>query len=531
MVDEMDFTQEDVHNHHIRQSLSKLRIPLASWMIVPFACALVVIGAKCWMIAHYGSPTPFWDQWDAEGALLYPKYLGGTLQISDLIAPHNEHRILVTRLWSLLLLDLGGYWDTILQMLANALILGGFVALFIAAFRPILDCRSWLVFALFSMVIFALPLGWENTLIGLNSHFYFLLLFTVFGLVVIIDAAAFAPRWWLAVLLLILSYFCVASGALTAAAAFAVGVVQFVVGRRSGLRELLALAILAGLTVAMVFYTPVLAGHATLKAHSVGHFIQALMGIMSWPASKVTTFIVWATVCAILTQAPAWLMIIDTIRTRPPLTDRRWLAVALVGWVTLQALAMAYGRAAAGTPPRYLDLLAVGWLLNGACLLYLLSACPALRLRRRLAIGAIAAWLLPALAGTTMNIKYAIRDMAESGASGRTATENLRSYLDTGDIRVLQNKGRLDISYPDPQRLAMIASIPVIRALLPPALVGEASAARAQQRGLARVTGRPIEALKDFALRWGVLLIPIGLALFLAGLMMQLRRERKTASS
>ena len=168
-------------------------INVSSWVIYPLACALVVIGAKCWMIASYGSPTPFWDQWDAEGVILYPKYLGGTLQISDLIAPHNEHRILVTRLWSLLLLALEGYWDPILQMVANTLILGVVVALFIAAFRPILDRWSWLAFALFSMVIFSLPFGWDNTLSGFNSQWYFLLLFSLAGLVVIIDAVAFTP--------------------------------------------------------------------------------------------------------------------------------------------------------------------------------------------------------------------------------------------------------------------------------------------------------------------------------------------------
>ena len=57
-------------------------------MIYPLACALAVIGVNCWMTAHYGSPTPVWDHWDAEGAILYLKYLGGTLQVSDLIAPH-----------------------------------------------------------------------------------------------------------------------------------------------------------------------------------------------------------------------------------------------------------------------------------------------------------------------------------------------------------------------------------------------------------------------------------------------------------
>ena len=108
-----------------------------SWLIYPVAGALFVVGAKCWMIARYGNPTPFWDQWDAEGSLLYPRFFDGSLRLSDLVAAHNEHRILLTRLWSLLLLELEGYWDPILQMAANAVLFGGFVALFIAAFRPI----------------------------------------------------------------------------------------------------------------------------------------------------------------------------------------------------------------------------------------------------------------------------------------------------------------------------------------------------------------------------------------------------------
>ena len=219
-------------------NVAQTRKSSSAWMIYPFACALVVIGAKCWMISHYASPTPFWDQWDAEGGFLYPKYFDGTLSFSDLIAPHNEHRILVSRLWSLLLLELEGYWDPMLQMVANTLILGAAVALFIAAFRPILDRRSWLVFALFSMVIFSLPFSWENTLAGFHSAWHFLLLFSISGLVVISDAEAFTPRWWLAALLLILSYFSIAGGALTVAAAFAISMVQFVAGRRSGLARI-----------------------------------------------------------------------------------------------------------------------------------------------------------------------------------------------------------------------------------------------------------------------------------------------------
>ena len=162
----------------------KLGKPSASALIYPLACALVVIGAKCWMIGRYGNPTPFWDQWDAEGAVLYPRYLGGTLQLADLIAPHNEHRILMTRLWSLLLLELEGYWDPILQMLANTLILGAVIAVLVAAFRPLLTTWSWTSIAAFTTVMFALPFAWENTLQGFNSQWYFLLLISLAGLLV-----------------------------------------------------------------------------------------------------------------------------------------------------------------------------------------------------------------------------------------------------------------------------------------------------------------------------------------------------------
>jgi hypothetical protein len=486
------------------------------WMIYPFACALVVIGAKCWMISRYGSPTPFWDQWDAEGALLYPKYLSSTLHISDLIEPANQHRILVTRLWSLLLLELEGYWDPVLQMIANTLVLGAAVALLIVAFRPMLDHRLWLVFALFSTVFF-IPFGWDSTLGGYLSQWYFLLLFSISGLTVIIGSAAFSPRWCLSLFLLILSFFSMAGGALTMAAAFAVTLVQLVIGRRSGPRELLALATLAGMTVGMVLYTPGLANDAPEKAHSAAQFLQALVTILSWPAATGTQSMIKATVLAILTYAPGCLMALDLIRHRLPITDRRWLPVTLIGWTSLQAVALAYGRTDV-TTSRYLDVLAVGLLANAACVLYFLSAHAEFRLQRRLAIAAVAVWVVPVLLGARLAVKNSIRDMEDRGAQFRAQTENLRAYLVTGDIRALENKARLDIPYPDPQRLAQIASMPVIRGLLPPALVGQATAARAQERGLARFTGRTVEAVKQFALRWGALLMLAGVILFVLGL-------------
>jgi hypothetical protein len=134
---------------------------------------------------------------------------------------------------------------------------------------------------------------------------------------------------------------------------------------------------------------------------------------------------------------------------------------------------------------------AFGLPLNAACLLYLLEA--HVRSRRRLVVAAVALWLVPICVGVTVTL------------------------VNHGDIRTLQNKAELEIPARNPEGLASIVSQPVIRAILPPALVGEASAARAQQRGLARYTGRVVEALKAGALHWGFWLVPLGMALFAAG--------------
>ena len=346
------------------------------------------------------------------------------------------------------------------------------------------------------------------------------------ALVAIAETSAFTSRWWLAALCLLVSYFSMASGALTTAAAFAICALQVLLGRRSGRSEWLALAVLFAMTVIMVLFIPVLAHHAPLKAHSIWQFISALVHIMSWLLGPSQPGIVASIAGAFAIQAPALLTSLYVIWLRPPIADRRWLLVTLTGATVLQAAAVAYGRATAPLSSRYLDLFAISLPLNFACLLYLLDALRHSGRGRRLVAAAMAFWLLLVLVGvTTTTIQRSLPELAEKRAVGRAETENLRAYLATNDIRTLQNKPRLDIPYPDANRLAMIVSQPVIRAILPPELVGEASARRAQQRGLARFTGRPVEALKDFALHWGVLLIPAGLALFLCGLMTQAWRR------
>jgi hypothetical protein len=62
---------------------------------------LAVWGAKLWIISRFAGATPVNDEWDAHALNLFVPYMDSTLSIGRLLEPHNEHRILMTRLVAL----------------------------------------------------------------------------------------------------------------------------------------------------------------------------------------------------------------------------------------------------------------------------------------------------------------------------------------------------------------------------------------------------------------------------------------------
>jgi hypothetical protein len=483
------------------------------WLIYPLAAALFVIGVKCHIIGAYGSPTPYWDQWEAE-ASLYAKYLGGTLQPSDLIAPFHQHRILMTRLWSLLLLELEGYWDPILQMLANGTLLGALVALIVTLFRPLLTWSAWLALTLLAMAMFGSPLSWRNPLEGFDSAWYFVLLFSIGGLAAIVRVKAFTASWWLAVILLTASYFTMASGALALAAAAVVVALQTAFGSRIGGREAWGLASLAAVAAGALFLIPSPDSAAALQAHSIEQFVRAFLKIASWPVALNRFDSAGMALCAVAVQAPVVLTGIVVLRRRPVLSDPHWRLVALIGLAALYVTATAYARAAQPLGARYIDVYIFVLLLNCACMFVLFESQSLSS--RRLFAGAVGVWLFFVLAGSSGKL------LGESAAgllykqtSGRAHTENLRAFLASLDVASLTGKPPGDIPY-DPRRLAAIVADPAVRAILPPQLIGET--ARKRQNGLAQLAGHAVEILKNYLLRWGVVVASVGAALFLLGL-------------
>jgi hypothetical protein len=419
----------------------------------------VIFGVKLWVISCFGNATPYWDQWDSEAANLYKPFLDGTYVWTNLFAFHNEHRILTTRLLALALLKINGIWDPLLQMVVNAGLHIAALVLSITLLTRVIGRNRLPSLLVFSLVLFCIPYGWENTLAGFQSQFYLVLLFGIACQWFTITQQPFSVRWWSGVVCGVLAYFSLAGGIFVFASAAIVGFVFFVFGLRKTLKQFLAVALLGGLFIFGAWQTPSLPYHASLKAHSFHQFIRALTQILAWPMAGHSYL-------AFLRNSPVLVFIGYMIWKKPPANDRRWFLFGLIFWGVGQAVSIAYGRAEGCLSSRYLDIFAITVLVNFACLIFIGQGqvCK----RRPWVIIGMLIWISTVLMFLGVSVgKTLSTELTAKRDTGFAQELNTRNYLATGDFVHLKDKPYLHVPYPDSQRLASILASPTICSILP----------------------------------------------------------------
>lgn len=422
------------------------------------ALGLMVFGAKLLAIHLFGNATPFVDQW-AEADLVYGPWLEGDLDWADLVALHNEHRILFPRLLALGLFAANGIWNPLLQMVVNAAIHSGFICILAWFMLRVVGPSLAPAVLGFCLVVFSLPVGWENTLAGFQSCFYFLLTGGVGGLWLAAGAAPLSLRWWAGVGLAAVGFFSLASGAFAFAALAALGAIQAARGVRRDRLHLAAIGVLAALFVLGILVTHQVEEHSTCRAANAIEFLAAFDRVSGWPI-KVPVL------GTLVRQAPAAWLLATMLRTRPPATDRRWFLLALVIWMAGQSLAIAYGRGRFGfVSSRYMDLFTVDLVTNFACLLLCVREVAA---RHPAAVPVAAAWTLLVL-GCLGHVasKRSGPEMALRGVQSLFQEANVKAYVSTGDMTHLTDKPFLHVPSPETDKLAAILDRPVIRSFLP----------------------------------------------------------------
>lgn len=418
------------------------------------AVACTVLGAKLVAIGALGSPVPLADQWDGEAANLYAPYLRGSLSFADLLAPHNEHRILVFRVLALLHLELAGEWNTRLEMILGAIVDTAVITWLASLLMPLVAPQRRVLLASFVAFVFAFPI-YENALWGFQDQVYLSLLFGIAALVALSSALPFSGRWFCGLAAAILAYFSFATGVATILAAVGFVVVQLVTGARERRgREFVAVAVLASIVLAMVLW-------AVSSAHPTSTPWTLTEGLLLLGALVIAALVPMAWFCR------------HTLAGRPAVTDRAWVALGIGGWLVIQLGLLAYGRGTA-VAVRYMDIVVLVYPLGLVAVLALSDRLRATRFRRYAGPGA-ATWVLAVVAVFAMLGYYGavLGAIDWSNAAGHELVK-VRAYLATGNVDNLQSQGRgghgIELSYPNPQRLASVLGDPDVRAILPPEL-------------------------------------------------------------
>lgn len=424
----------------------------------------IVTGANWAALDRFGSDLPNWDQWDAEGLNLLAPWFEHDHFVQHLFEPHNEHRVVVTKLQNLALTLLAGQWDARLECVFNAMLQAGIAVAFWLTGRRWLAARWHAPWFVVLAALFALPLAWQNVLGGFHSQQYWLLGLSFAAMAVLPFARSWSTGWWAASFVAAAALLTMGSGFF--AAAMVLAVVGFrLLRRNTTLRAAWPTLALTAVLTAVGWFTRVeVSYHESLKAKTAHDFLLSIVHSLQWPAPRAYPWL------AAVLWLP-WLLVAGrALRVREVVESRRGLTIAaLGGWVFVQIAATAYARGVGGDFPasRYMDTLAFGSAVNALALGWLLTppAAPA-HWGRSIARGAfgiawlgVLAWGLCDLAPRNIGI-----EMPDVKRFYVKAEAHMRGFLATNDPAQLAFP---DIPYPGAGSLIERLAHPSLRALLP----------------------------------------------------------------
>lgn len=468
---------------------------------------LLVFGLRIVVISFAGSITPYMDEWGSDITRLAVPWATGRLRVADLFLYCNEHLVFFTKLLTILSVRLVGYYDPITKMIVNAALSAGTFALCLHWLTKCLGAPWRFLAVAVAGLFMAVPFGLENILMGFNSHFYFIILFAVSGLWFLALNRAWSARWLIGLVLSFCSFLCMASGALTFAAAAGVAMLQIGCRQRAGVRELFGLAALLAITVGLIASVPPNHAADPIHAHSLDQFLFALVfQIASWPRR---TFL------GPLIYLPSLVFLWRTLRDRASIADARWFNIAVLGWVASQYSALAYGRAGYLLPSRYLETVQLGVAASIVGAAWLASRMS--RETKPFARVAMLAWLGMLTIGTALQERHDVSTwLVPRRSQGANWTLEVQDYYRTHDYRILAGKTFPDIAYTEAAQLQDLLDDKDVKALLSPQLRGSPLPANA------------VEAVKAAILSHGWAMALLGLVLTLVAARMGWNRTRST---
>ncbi|CAM3037312.1 hypothetical protein [Rariglobus hedericola] len=432
--------------------------PRITWLYL-VGLGLLVLAAKFALIDQFGNSTPFWDQWDGEAKGMLAPAQENRLSWSQMFAAHCEHRIFLTRVLLIGLVDLNGIWDPKVEMVTQAFIhVGGIMVLIALCGRFLTSYAARLLFGFFVAAIFALPFGWENTLWGFQSQFYLVVLWGLIGIGCCWRNPTLSRGWWVGVIVFCLGPISMAGGVFAPAVTCGLIAMRLFQNRSEWVRQGIGLLVLGAVTAAGLLMIHHVSAHSVLKAQNIGHFFSALLKVTSWP-SKVP-------VVAFIAQAPLVALLVWALWKRISTKDPAWLLITLGMWCSGQAVAIAYGRAVGSLASRYADNFSLSLCVGFACLLYLFIANK--DRFRKAAVFLAAAWVVTIGGCLIFSAVFRLpKQITKKAEESLIQERHVKAFVLNNDIAEFTDKPFMHVPYPNSERLADTINHPSIRAILP----------------------------------------------------------------
>lgn len=436
-----------------------------NWQLIFLVLCFVVILPRWYYVENFAVALPFWDQWDAEWVGLLKPWTEGKLAFSDLWNSHNEHRIFPTRLMTLLGFELTGKWNNLTETRLNVLLGASTPLLLIWLLfkgKGLYGFR-WLVEAV--IVVGAIfPFSWENLLIGFQSQFYFLNLFTLSALAL----AVFRPQSMWAMVTVAglcgLSIITMASGLITPIAVAMVYAADSFTKKRWSPKTLLTISGLIMISATGYLTMPYVAGHNFLHAQNMSEMFKTTIRIMGWPLTdhKLYIGLLWL---------PTLVSIPILLFTRR-FTRCDLLMFGCFTWTGAQVLALAYGRGHElfDVSSRYTEILQLGLAGNAW---FVIRSTEEFGQKSGIAIRIIALLFFAGLFFShAQRFPRDFETMKNDRATRLIQTKNVHLYLKTRDKKTLE-KPRMQIPYPNPENFQKILDHKGLMKVLPQSVLNE----------------------------------------------------------
>ena len=400
----------------------------------------LVAALRVAMVFAFASPLPYFDEWDGVVSAMAKPLLHGRFDPASLLAVHNGHPLLWTKLISVVFLSIeNGRFDNVPVCLFDQVVyaLGATVLAWSAAAGL---GRERVRFLFVALLVIAIPFDWENITMGWNSSYAILSFFSVATIVASTRAGTLAGLFGV-VLLAGAATLSMGSGWIASAIGVAILLWRARLGEIGAARAA-AVVVFLGAWIALAF-----AAIGTSFLHEAGdRGMQAVqLGLLG--------------VCWL----PAWLLAGRYLRG-----ERNAFDLAIIGvcaWAFLQIVAMILARPAFRLwfpISRYMDVIAVGMLAVLASFCRLAMAARAAPNVRELTRPLLIASACAVVAVSPLAFYWQVR----SAESRRAQARVIGRYLESRDPAVIDSAPAQDLAYPSRQRLRALLDDGDVRSII-----------------------------------------------------------------